>query len=55
MPDKTGLSNIFTATVHGRSSTGPDQFRVPAAGDGAFNAETAITPEPADLSLAGHC
>jgi len=35
MPDKTGLSNIIAAAVHGRSSTGPDQFRVPVAGDGA--------------------
>jgi integral membrane sensor domain MASE1 len=54
VPDKTGLSNIFAAAVHGRSSTGPDQFRVPAAGDGAVNAETAANREPADLSLAGH-
>jgi signal transduction histidine kinase len=54
MPDKTGLSNIFTAAVHGRSSTGPDQFRMPAAGDGAVNAETAANREPGDLSLAGH-
>src|ERR1700722_20351324 len=52
MRDKTGLSNIFAATVHGRSSTGPDQFRLPAAGDGA--AETPSNREPADLSLAGH-
>jgi signal transduction histidine kinase len=54
MPDKTGLSNIFAAAVHGRSSTGPDQFRMPAAGDGAVNAETAANREPGDLSLAGH-
>ena len=52
MRDKTGLSNIFAATVHGRSSTGPDQFRLPAAGDGA--AETPSNREPADLTLAGH-
>jgi signal transduction histidine kinase len=54
MPDKTGLSNIIAAAVHGRSSTGPDQFRVPAAGDGAVNAEPPTRREPADLSLAGH-
>src|SRR5580700_11563624 len=54
MPDRTGLSNIIAAAVHGRSSTGPDQFRVPATGDGAVNAETAANPEPGDLSLAGH-
>src|SRR5580692_10095883 len=54
MPDKTGLSNIIAAAVHGRSSTGPDQFRVPAAGDGAANAESPSRREPADLSLAGH-
>jgi signal transduction histidine kinase len=54
MPDSTGLSNIFAAAVHGRSSTGPDRFRVPATGDGAVNAETAANREPADLSLAGH-
>src|SRR5580692_7450054 len=54
MPDKTGLSNIIAAAVHGRSSTGPDQFRVPAAGDGAANAELPTRREPADLSLAGH-
>jgi signal transduction histidine kinase len=53
MPDRTGLSNIFAATVNGRSSTGPDQFRVPATGDGAVNAETAANREPADLTLAG--
>jgi signal transduction histidine kinase len=54
MPDKTGLSNIIAAAVHGRSSTGPDQFRVPVAGDGAANAESPSRREPADLSLAGH-
>jgi signal transduction histidine kinase len=54
MAEKTGLSNIIAAAVHGRSSTGPDQFRVPATGDGAVNAETAANPEPGDLSLAGH-
>src|SRR5580700_2493536 len=54
MPERTGLSNIFAAAAHGRSSTGPDQFRVPATGDGAVNAETAADREPADLSLAGH-
>jgi hypothetical protein len=53
MPDRTGLSNIFAATVNGRSSTGPDQFRLPATGDGAVNAETAADRELADLSLAG--
>jgi signal transduction histidine kinase len=54
MPDKTGLSNIFAAAVHGRSSTGSDQFRMPATGDGAVGAETPANREPADLSLAGH-
>jgi signal transduction histidine kinase len=54
MPDKTGLSTIFAAAVHGRSSTGPDQFRVPVTADGAVNAETAPNWEPTDLSLAGH-
>ena len=53
MPDRTGLSNIFAATVNGRSSTGPDQFRVPSTGDGAVNAETAANREPADLTFAG--
>jgi signal transduction histidine kinase len=53
MPDRTGLSNIFAATENGRSSTGPDQFRVPATGDGAVNAETAANREPADLTFAG--
>ena len=52
MPDRTGLSNIFAAAVHGRPSTAPDQFRAAATGDGA--AETAANGEPADLSLAGH-
>jgi signal transduction histidine kinase len=52
MRDKTGLSNIFAAAMHGRSSAGPDQFRVPATGDWA--AETPANREPADLSLAGH-
>src|SRR6202795_4101492 len=54
MPDRTGLSNIFAAAVHGRSSTGQDQFRAPATGHGAVNAETPSNREPADLSLAGH-
>jgi len=54
MPDRTGLSNIIAAAVHGRSSTGLDQFRAPATGDGAVNAETPSNREPADLSLAGH-
>ena len=54
MPDRTGLSNIIAAAVHGRPSTVPDQFGVPATGDGAVNAETAANLEPADLSLAGH-
>src|SRR3984893_14755745 len=54
MADRTGLSNIFAAAVHGRPSTVPDQFRVPATGTGAVNAETAAKLEPADLSLAGH-
>jgi signal transduction histidine kinase len=54
MPDKTGLSNIIAAAVHGRSSTGPDPFRVPATGDGVVNAETPDNREPTDLSLAGH-
>jgi signal transduction histidine kinase len=54
MPDRTGLSNIIAAAVHGRSSTGSDQFRVPAAGDGAVAAEIPSHWEPADLSLAGH-
>lgn len=53
MPDRTGLSNIFAATMNGRSSTGPDQFRVPWTGDGAVNAETAANREPADLTFAG--
>ncbi len=52
MPDRTGLSNIFTAAMHGRSSTGPDQFRTPTIGNGAVNAET--PRDPADLTLAGH-
>jgi signal transduction histidine kinase len=54
MPDRTGFSSIFAAAVHGRSSTGPDQFRAPATGDGAVNAETPRKRELADLSLAGH-
>ena len=54
MPDRTGFSSIFAAAVHGRSSTGPDQFRAPATGDGAVNAETSCKREPAALSLAGH-
>jgi signal transduction histidine kinase len=54
MADRTGLSNIIAAAVHGRSSTGLDQFRAPATGDGAVNAETPSNREPADLSLAGH-
>jgi signal transduction histidine kinase len=54
MPDRTELSNIIAAAVHGRSSTGSDQFRVPAAGDGAVAAEIPSHWEPADLSLAGH-
>jgi len=54
MPDKTGLSNIIAAAVHGRPSTGPDPFRVPATGDGVVNAETPDNRKPADLSLAGH-
>ena len=54
MPDRTGFSSIFAAAVHGRSSTGSDQFRAPATGDGAVNAETPCKREPADLSLAGH-
>jgi signal transduction histidine kinase len=54
MPEKTGLSNIIAAAVHGRSSTGPDPFRMPAAGGGAVNAEIAANREPEDLSLAGH-
>jgi signal transduction histidine kinase len=54
MPDRTGLSNIIAAAVHGRSSTGSDQFRVSAAGDGAVAAEIPSHWEPADLSLAGH-
>src|SRR5580704_7420362 len=52
MPDRTGLSNIFAAAVRGRPLIAPDQFRAPAAGDGA--AETAANAESADLSLAGH-
>jgi signal transduction histidine kinase len=52
MPDKTGLSNIIAAAVQGRSSTGSDQFRLPATGDGAVIGET--PRDPADLSLAGH-
>src|SRR4029077_15244408 len=54
MADRTGLSNIIAAAVHGRSSTVADQFRVPATGDGAVHAETPSNREPADLSLAGH-
>src|SRR5580700_40301 len=54
MPDRTGLSNIFAAAVHGRPSTVADQFGVPATADGAVNAETPATLEPADLTLAGH-
>jgi len=54
MPDRTGLSNIIAAAVHGRPSTVADQFGVPATRTGAVNAETAANLEPADLSLAGH-
>jgi len=54
MPDKTGLCNIFAAAVLGQSATAPDQFRVPAIGDGAAVGETPANREPADLSLAGH-
>ena len=54
MADRTGLSNIIAAAVHGRSSTVADQFRVPATGDAALKAEAAADLEPADLSLAGH-
>src|SRR5579862_8316498 len=54
MPDRTGLSNIIAAAVHGRSSAAPDQFRVPATGDGVVDAETPSHVEPADLSLAEH-
>ena len=38
----------------GRSSAGLDQFRVPATGDRAVDAETPASREPADLSLAEH-
>jgi signal transduction histidine kinase len=48
MADRTGLSNIIAAAVHGRPSTMPDQFGVPAAG-----AETAAKLNAADLSLTG--
>src|SRR6202050_2439353 len=54
MPEKTGLSNIIAAAVHGRSSTGRDPFRRPAPGAGPANAEIAANREPEDLSLAGH-
>jgi hypothetical protein len=54
MADRTGLSNIIAAAVHGRSSTVADQFRVPATGEAAPKAEAVADPEPADLSLAGH-
>src|SRR4029077_18285535 len=54
MADRTGLSNIIAAAVHGRSSTVADQFRVPATGDGAVHAETPSNREPADLSPARH-
>src|SRR4029077_17230842 len=54
MPDRTGFSNIFAAAVHGRPPAGPEQFGVPAAGDGAVNAEAPSNREQADLSLAGH-
>ena len=40
--------------MHGRSSAGLDQFRVPATGDRAVDAEPPASREPADLSLAGH-
>jgi signal transduction histidine kinase len=51
MPDRTGFSNIFAAAVHGRPSTGPDQLRVPEAGEARSDAPSAPLP---DLSLAGH-
>jgi signal transduction histidine kinase len=54
MPDRTGLSKLFAAAVHGRSSAGLDQFRAPATGDRAVDAEPPANREPADLSLAGH-
>src|SRR5580693_1900684 len=54
MADRTGLYNIIAAAVHGRASTVADQFRVPATGDAAVNAEAPSNREQADLSLAGH-
>ncbi len=53
MPDRTELSNIFTAAVHGRSSTGADQFRVPATGAAPSDPASSRAPL-SDLSLAGH-
>ena len=40
--------------MHGRPSAGLDQFRVPATGNWAVDAEPPASREPADLSLAGH-
>lgn len=51
MADRTGLSNIFAAAVHGRSSTGPDRLRVAQTGEPASDATSAPL---SDLSLPGH-
>ena len=53
MPDRTELSDIFTAAVHGRSSTGADRFRVPATG-AAPSDPASGRPPLSELSLAGH-
>jgi len=51
MPDKTGLSNIFAAAVHGRPPTGPDQLRVSETGEARSDAPSAPL---SNLSLGGH-
>jgi signal transduction histidine kinase len=51
MPDKTGLSNIFAAAVHGRPPTGPDRLRVSETDKARSDAPSAPM---SNLSLAGH-